>query len=101
MTWNRPFFGKTYDTECTIDIENTFESLRAHVELDDQPDLQPGDRVLVHGDSVSVPYGEKLMLRRGATVTLANPVARLWARIRSEFECFELFEVSFSDGRKL
>lgn len=101
MTTRRPFFGKTYETQCTVDIENTFESLRAHVVLDDEPNLKPGDRVLVHGDSVNVPYGEKLMLRRGATVTLANPLSRIWARIRSEFECFELFEVSFSDGRKL
>lgn len=101
MTASRPFFGKTYDTQCTVDIENTFESLRADVILDDEPDLQPGDSVLVHGDSVNVPYGEKLVLRRGATVTLANPIARLWARFLSEFECFELFEVSFSDGRKL
>lgn len=101
MTSNRPLFGKSYETECTVDIENTFESLRAHVVLDDDPDLQPGDTVLVHGSSVNVPYGEKMVLRRGATVTLANPIARAWARFKSEFECFELFEVSFSDGRKL
>ena len=94
-------FGKRYTTQCTVDIENKFESLRADVELDDNPDLRPGDRVLVHGEAIVVPYGEALKLRRDATVYLANPITRAWARFRSEFECFELFEVSFSNGSKL
>ena len=94
-------FGKKYTTLCTVDIENRFESLRADVELDDNPDLRPGDRVLVHGEAIVVPFGETLKLRREATVYLANPIMRVWARLRSEFECFELFEVSFSDGSKL
>tara|TARA_Y100001970_G_C14032420_1_gene749325 strand:- start:370 stop:675 length:306 start_codon:yes stop_codon:yes gene_type:complete len=94
-------FGKKYTTQCTVDIENRFESLRADVELDDNPDLRPGDRVLVHGEAIVVPFGETRKLRREATVYLANPITRAWARLRSEFECFELFEVSFSDGSKL
>ncbi len=94
-------FGKKYKTQCTVDIENRFESLRADVELDDNPDLRPGDRVLVHGDAIIVPFGETRKLRRDATVYLANPITRAWARFRSEFECLELFEVSFSDGSKL
>lgn len=101
MSIRNALFGHSYVTACTVDIENRFESLRADVVLDDAPDLRPGDRVRVHGDAVSVPYGETLVLRRDATVRLANPVARAWARFRSEFECFELFEVSFSNGRKL
>ncbi len=101
MNLSKALFGHSYVTACTVDIANTFESLRADVLLDDNPDLRPGDKVRVHGDPVTVPYGEKLTLRRDATVRLANPVKRAWARCRSEFECFELFEVSFSNGRKL
>ena len=101
MNFFEALFGRSYTTQCTIDIENKFESLRADVELDDDPDLRPGDRVRVHGDPIVVPYGETLKIRRDATVYLANPIVRVWARFRSEFECFELFEVSFTNGSKL
>jgi len=97
----KSLLGHSYTTSCTVDIENRFESLRADVILDDDPDLRPGDRVRVHGAPVTVPYGGTLVLRRDATVRFADPISRAWARLRSEFECFELFEVSFSDGRKL
>ena len=101
MNFWEALFGRSYTTQCTVDIENKFESLRADVELDDNPDLRPGDRVLVHGENIVVPYGEELKLRREATVYIANPIRRAWARFRSEFECFELFEVSFTNGSKL
>ena len=101
MNFFEALFGRSYTTQCTIDIENKFESLRADVELDDNPDLRPGDRVLVHGEAIVVPYGETLKLRRDATVYIANPIKRVWSRFRSEFECFELFEVSFTNGSKL
>lgn len=89
-----------FDVPCTIEIENTFESLHAHVDLDGaMPEV--GDEVLVHGDTVRVPYGHKVTLHRLATVTRANWLDRAMTRLLARLELTELYEVSFSSGRKL
>lgn len=90
-----------FDVPCTIEIENTFESLHAHVDLDGAVSVDAGDEVLVHGDPVRVPYGEKVVLRRLATVTRANWLDRTWTRLLARLELTELYEVSFSSGSKL
>ena len=90
---------KTLHVPCTIEIENTFESLHAHVDLDGNLELEAGDEVLVHGAPVRVPYGEKVTLRRFATVTRANRLDRAWTRLLASLELTELYEVSFSSGR--
>ena len=96
------FKGKrSIDVPCTIEIENTFDSLHAHVELHGGLEIEPGDEVLVHGDPIRVPYGQKLTLQRIATVTRANWLQRLYTLIAARFELTELYEVSFSSGRKL
>ncbi|CAA2141227.1 hypothetical protein [Hyphomicrobium sp. ghe19] len=92
---------ETIDVPCTIEIENTFESLHAHVNLDGNLEMNAGDEVLVHGDPVRVPYGQKVSLRRLATVTRANRLDRAWTRLLARFELTELYEVSFSSERKL
>lgn len=89
------------DVLCTIDIENTFDSLHAHVTLDGNLPIFAGDEVLVHGDDIRVPYGQKVTLRRPATVTRANRIDRLITKIAARLELTELYEVSFSSGRKL
>jgi hypothetical protein len=86
---------------CTIDIENTFESLRAHVDLDGDVPINPGDEILVHGEPVRVPYGEKLTLRSTATLTRATALERLWTKLLARLELTELYEVSFSSGSRL
>ncbi|MGQ0672662.1 MAG: hypothetical protein ACT4N2_07270 [Hyphomicrobium sp.] len=86
---------------CTIEIENTFESLHAHVELHGAPPVEAGDEVLVHGDPIRVPYGQKIVLEREATVTRAGWLESLLTRFAARFELTELYEVSFSSGRKL
>ncbi|MDX2308674.1 MAG: hypothetical protein NW216_10580 [Hyphomicrobium sp.] len=84
---------------CTIEIENTFESLHAHVELHGTAPVNAGDEVLVHGDPIRVPYGQKVTLERQATVTRANAIERLMTKVAARFELTELYEVSFSSGR--
>lgn len=91
----------TFDVPCTIEIENTFDSLHAHVELDGDVAIEAGDQVHVHGSTIRVPYGEKLTLRRNATVTRAGSFDRAITKIAAWFELTELYEVSFSSGRKL
>lgn len=86
---------------CTIEIENTFESLHAHVDLHGTAPVEAGDEVLVHGDPIRVPYGQKVVLERQATVTRASPIERLITKIAARLEFTELYEVSFSSGRKL
>jgi hypothetical protein len=93
--------GRRFDVPCTIEIENTFESLHAHVELDGDVKIEAGDEVLVHGDEIRVPYGERRTLRRNATVTRAGWLDRALTRLGARFELTELYEVSFSSGRKL
>jgi hypothetical protein len=86
---------------CTIEIENTFESLHAHVELHGAPPVEPGDEVLIHGDPIRVPYGHKVKLERDATVTRAGWLERVLTIAAARLDLTELYEVSFSSGRKL
>lgn len=99
IDWFAP--RKRLDVPCTIEIENTFESLHAHVDLDGGLAMNAGDEVLVHGEPVRVPYGQKVTLRRQATVTRANWLDRAWTRLLARLELTELYEVSFSSGSKL
>ncbi len=97
-----PFKGKrSIDVPCTIEIENTFDSLHAHVELHGGLEIEAGDEVLVHGEPIRVPYGQKITLQRIATVTRANWFERLYTSIAAHFELTELYEVSFTSGKKL
>ncbi len=97
-----PFGRKRQEVvPCTIEIENTFESLHAHVDIEGAAPVEAGDSVLVHGDPIRVPYGEKLVLRRQATVTRAGALERAFTRLLARLELTELYEVSFSSGSKL
>jgi hypothetical protein len=94
-TW---FAGRTLDLPCTIDLEQTTESLHAYVEMDGIH-MGPGDRVMVHDAPTKVGFGEHIVCHRRATVTRAGFAGRLWARFQGYIELTELYEVSFSDGR--
>ncbi len=95
--WTR----QTFDTPCTVEIEHTPESLHAHVELESDVQIEPGDQVLVHDAPTEVPYGERLVVRRTATVVRAGWPERAWTRLAGNFELTELYDVSFSDRRRL
>jgi uncharacterized Zn finger protein len=91
---------KTENVDCTIRVQNTWEALQAHVELDGDIKIQPGDEVIVHGERVVVPYGQSIELRRTATVIRAGAIERAWTRLTGDLEFMELCEFSFS-GDKL
>ena len=98
MAW----IGKTVvEVPCTVEIEQTPESLHAHVTLDGGFDIEPGDEVQVHDAPTEVPYGERLTVRRTATVTRAGRLERAWTKLIAHLELTELYEVSFSERRKL
>ncbi|MEM7570823.1 MAG: hypothetical protein AAF337_13610 [Pseudomonadota bacterium] len=90
---------ETLTTGCTVEIENTFDSLHAHVRLDGGLAVYPGDEVTVHGKPIEVPYGHHETFRRTATVKRAGLFERLWTKATGEFEVLELCEFSFSEKR--
>ncbi len=92
------FHGARFDTPCRIEIEHTNEHLHAHVELDGDVSIAPGDKVRVHGAAVRVPFGGRLVERRMATITRATALGRAWTRLRARFELTELYELSFTAG---
>jgi uncharacterized Zn finger protein len=95
------FARRSFDVGCTVEISHTFESLHAHVDLDGDVEIEPGDAVLVHGAPITVPYGETHSERRTATVTRASLVERLWTRATGDLEFMELCEFSFSEEARL
>lgn len=91
----------SFDVDCTVRVSHRFEELSAHVELDGDIPILPGDRVLVHGAEINPPYGEVQVERRRATVTRANWAGRLWTRLTGDLDALSLLDVSFSDRRTL
>ncbi len=92
---------RRFDVPCTVKVVNTFESLEAHVELDGDVKIQPGDEVVVHGEPIRVPYGESREFSRIATVTQATWLERKWTRMTGDLEFMELCEFSFSEEGSL
>jgi hypothetical protein len=90
---------KRFDVGCTVEIEQTSESLHAHVSLDGGVAVHPGDEVKVHGDPIRVNFGDRVTLRRTATVVRAGNAKRILMYLAGYRELTELYEVSFSDGR--
>jgi len=87
-----------FDVPCTITVTHTDESLEAHVELSGDVRNKVGDKILVHGSAIAVPWGETIRIERMATVSRASALERVWIRFLSLFEIKELYEVSFSPG---
>jgi uncharacterized Zn finger protein len=95
----KSIFQRSLTVDCTVEVENTFESLHAHVRFDNGVTVRPGDEVTVHGKPIEVPYGEAHCFRRTATVKRAGPLERLWTKATGDFELMELCEFSFSENR--
>ena len=89
---------ETIDVPCTIDVEQSPDSLHAYVDLEGV-DVGPGDEVIVHDAPTVIAFGEKAVFARQATVRRAGPLQRAWAHVEGYLELTELYEVSFSDGR--
>ncbi len=99
MSTPPPRRPRSFDVSCCVRVSHTFEDLSAHVELDGDVRVEPGDRVLVHGAPINPPYGETRVERRRATVTRASWLERAWLRLTGDLACLSLLEVSFSDRR--
>jgi hypothetical protein len=91
--------ARGFDVGCTIEIEQTGESLHAHVSLDGDVEIHPGDEVTIHGDPVQIGFGDRISLRRTATVVRAGTLKRMLTHLAGYLELTELYDVSFTDGR--
>ena len=91
--------SESFDTPCTITVEQSPEHFHAHVELADEVEIQPGDKVRVHGAPIQIPFGTRQVFERRATVTRASPLTRVLTRFVAYFDLAELYEVSFHAGR--
>ena len=89
----------SFETPCTITVEQSSEAFHAHVELDGAIAMEPGDKVRVHGAPIQIPCGTRQVFERRATVTRASPLMRSLTRIAAYFDLSELYEVSFNAGR--
>jgi hypothetical protein len=89
---------RTVEVPCTVDVEQTTDSLHAYVDLHGV-EVGPGDRVIVHGAPTAVKFGDRILCQRRATVVRATLLGNLLARFSGYLELTELYEVSFSDGR--
>lgn len=89
----------SFETPCMITVEQSSEHFHAHVELDGDIAMEPGDKVRVHGAPISIPFGTRQVFERRATVTRASPLKRGLTRLAAYFDLSELYEVSFNAGR--
>ncbi len=95
------FRRERFEFPCTVEIEHTPRSLHAHVEIDGDFVVEPGDEVQVQNAPTDVPFGDKIVVRRTAIVTRASALERAWTRFTGNFELTELYDVSFTDRRRL
>lgn len=90
--------ARRFDVPCRIAIEQSEAYFHAHVELEGDVAINPGDRVQVHGAPMQVAFGESAVFERTATVTRAGSLLRGWTKLAAYFDLSELYEVSFSSG---
>lgn len=86
--------GRTVEVPCTIDIEQSFDSLHAHA-IPEGIMLRPGDRVLVHGAPEHIAYGEVRSYQATATVYRAGWLERAWVEASAILELTELYHCGF------
>ncbi|MEM8870415.1 MAG: hypothetical protein AAGB10_14925 [Pseudomonadota bacterium] len=95
------FTREKEEAPCTVEVSHKFESLHAHMRLNNGAVIHPGDEVLVHGAPVMAPYGEIVIEDRTATITRASKLERFWTRMTGDLEFMELCEFSFSEEATL
>ena len=95
------FGRKRFTTPCTVEIEHSAEFLCAHVEMVADIPIWPGDQVIVQDAPTNVAFGQSARVSCHATIIRAGAIKRFLTRIAGYFELRELYEVSFSDRRRL
>ena len=86
--------GRRFEVPCTVDIEQSFDSLHAHA-IPEGVQLRPGDRVLVHGLPDHVAPGATMRFEARATVIRAGWLERAWTEASAILELTELYHCGF------
>ena len=84
---------------CTVEIEHTVGSFHAHVELDGDMWSSPATRSCPRCPH-DAPSASASSSARNATVTRAGAIERIVDADRANFELTELYDVSFTEGRR-
>ncbi len=92
---------QSFEAPCTVEIESSAEFLQAHVVIEGDYAVRPGDEVLLRDPPEKPQFGDRIVVRRTATITRAGLPERLWTRLAGNFELTELYDVSFTDRRRL
>lgn len=92
--------SRTIDVPCTVELENTFDSLHAHA-FPEGVEIRPGDSVVVHGAPDGIADGEVASFACRATVTRAGWLERQLTPVFALAELGELFNVGFEPARAL
>jgi hypothetical protein len=85
---------QTIEVPCSIEIEQTRDTLHAHVSLEGI-EVEHGDEVRVHEAPAHIAFGERLVTSSRATVVRATPVQRFMTRMQAYLQLTELYEVGF------
>ncbi|WP_348760521.1 hypothetical protein [uncultured Salinisphaera sp.] len=101
LTWFDRLLGRDmFEVDCTVVVENTFDFLHSNVELHGVvPEC--GDAVQVIDPPTQVAYGETVCCERRAQVLRGGPWDAFWGRVSAAAEFPELFDLSFTERRKL
>jgi hypothetical protein len=84
---------------CVVRVEHGLWGIGAHVEIEGDPRVGPGDRVRVEGPPIAWRLDATVEERRTAVLTRATWLGRLLARLEGRVALHELYEVSFTPGR--
>lgn len=79
---------------CTVEIEQSFDSLHAHA-VPEGITLRPGDRVVVNNPPAVPEFGGSAVHVTTATVYRAGPFTQLWMELRAFAELGELYHCGF------
>jgi hypothetical protein len=88
------------EVPCNIEIEQTNETLHAHVSLDGI-EVELGDEVLVHDAPTHIAFGDRSVTSSRATVWRATPLMRTMIRLQSYLQLTELYEVGFQPKHEI
>ena len=92
---------KVFDVPCRIEVEHTFDSLHAHVELADGVVVHPGDQVEGAGRTDPRALRRARHVRAGCDCDARKLLERVWTRLTGRTEFMELLEFSFSERTRL
>jgi hypothetical protein len=88
------------EVPCSIEIEQTRDTLHAHVSLEGI-DVEYGDEVLVHDAPSHVAFGERSVTSSRATVVRATAIERMLTKLTAYLQLTELYEVGFQPKEEI